>query len=58
MVPDAVINQLKAQKTEYDLIVIGSGPAGIQAAVQAAKLKKSVCIIEKMPDQLGGGSCA
>ncbi len=54
MVPDAVINQLKAQKTEYDLIVIGSGPAGIQAAVQAAKLKKSVCIIEKMPDQLGG----
>ena len=48
------MNQLKAQKTEYDLIVIGSGPAGIQAAVQAAKLKKSVCIIEKMPDRLGG----
>ncbi len=54
MAPDKEINQLKAQKTEYDLIVIGSGPAGIQAAVQAAKLKKSVCIIEKMPDRLGG----
>jgi NAD(P) transhydrogenase len=48
------MNQLKAQKSEYDLIVIGSGPAGIQAAVQSAKLKKSVCIIEKMPDKIGG----
>jgi NAD(P) transhydrogenase len=26
----------------FDLIVIGSGPAGRRAAVQAAKLKKSV----------------
>ncbi len=45
---------IKATKLEYDMVVIGSGPAGIQAAVQAAKLKKSVCIIEKMPDRLGG----
>jgi NAD(P) transhydrogenase len=48
------INQIKAKRSAYDLIVIGSGPAGIQAAVQASKLKKTVCIIEKMPDQLGG----
>jgi NAD(P) transhydrogenase len=54
MVLDSVSNQSKANKSEYDLIVIGSGPAGIQAAVQAAKLKKSVCIIEKMPNQVGG----
>ena len=47
-------NQSKASKSEYDLIVIGSGPAGVQAAVQAAKLKKSVCIIEKMPEKIGG----
>lgn len=47
-------NQKKAEKPEYDLVVIGSGSAGIQAAVQAAKLKKTVCIIEKMPDALGG----
>lgn len=39
---------------DYDLVVIGSGPAGYRAAVQAAKLKKSVCIIEATPGKLGG----
>jgi pyruvate/2-oxoglutarate dehydrogenase complex dihydrolipoamide dehydrogenase (E3) component len=29
------------------LIVIGSGPAGRRAAVQAAKLKKSVLVVER-----------
>lgn len=31
----------------YDLCVIGSGPAGQKAAIQAAKLGKRVCIIER-----------
>ncbi|KAJ8138404.1 hypothetical protein OY671_008383, partial [Metschnikowia pulcherrima] len=31
---------------EYELIVIGSGPAGRRAAVQAAKLGKSVSVVE------------
>ncbi len=31
----------------YDLIVIGSGPAGRRAAVQAAKLGRSVLVVEK-----------
>ena len=31
----------------YDLIVIGSGPAGRRAAVQAAKLGKSVLVVDK-----------
>ena len=31
----------------YDLIVIGSGPAGRRAAIQAAKLGKSVLVVEK-----------
>lgn len=39
----------------YDLVVIGSGPAGQKAAVQAAKLIKRVALIEKAP-QLGGTS--
>jgi len=39
----------------YDLIVIGSGPAGRRAAVQAAKLKKSVLVVEK--GQRVGGVC-
>ncbi|HTJ62870.1 MAG TPA: Si-specific NAD(P)(+) transhydrogenase [Alphaproteobacteria bacterium] len=31
----------------YDFVVIGSGPAGRRAAIQAAKLGKSVLVIEK-----------
>jgi len=42
-------------RVTYDLIVLGSGPAGQRAAVQAAKLKKKVLVVEK---DLIGGSCA
>lgn len=31
----------------FDLCVIGSGPAGQRAAIQAAKLGKSVCVVER-----------
>ncbi len=31
----------------FDLCVIGSGPAGQKAAIQAAKLGKKVCVVEK-----------
>ena len=31
---------------QYDLIVIGSGPAGRRAAIQAAKLGRSVLVVE------------
>jgi NAD(P) transhydrogenase len=40
---------------DHDLIVIGSGPAGRRAAVQAAKLGKSVLVIERAP-RVGGVS--
>jgi len=40
---------------EYDLLVIGSGPAGQRAAIQAAKLNKRVCIIERRA--VVGGVC-
>ena len=42
-------------KHTYDLIVIGSGPSGQKAAIQAAKLGKKVAIIEKN-FQIGGVS--
>ncbi|MGV8937093.1 MAG: Si-specific NAD(P)(+) transhydrogenase [Allorhizobium sp.] len=32
---------------QYDLVVVGSGPAGRRAAIQAAKLDKKVLVIEK-----------
>jgi NAD(P) transhydrogenase len=38
----------------YDLVVIGSGPAGEGAAMQAAKAKKSVAVVESH-DRVGGG---
>ena len=32
---------------KYDLIIIGSGPAGFAAAMRAIDMKKHVCIVEK-----------
>ena len=40
---------------DYDLIVIGSGPAGQRAAIQAAKLGKKVAIAERKT--VVGGVC-
>ncbi len=40
---------------DYDLIVLGSGPAGQRAAVQAAKLGKRVAIVERK--EMVGGVC-
>lgn len=39
----------------YDLVCIGSGPAGQRAAIQAAKLGKKVAVVEKQ--QAVGGVC-
>lgn len=38
----------------YDLCVIGSGPAGQRAAIQAAKLGKRVCLVER--ERVVGGA--
>jgi NAD(P) transhydrogenase len=40
---------------DYDLLVIGSGPAGQRAAIQGAKLNKSVAVVERQ-GVLGGCS--
>ncbi len=39
----------------YDLIVIGSGPAGEKAAIEASKMRKSTAIVERHSVQ--GGVC-
>ncbi|HET9481077.1 MAG TPA: FAD-dependent oxidoreductase, partial [Candidatus Polarisedimenticolia bacterium] len=41
--------------SQYDLLVIGSGPAGQRAAVQAAKLGRRAALIERR--QVVGGVC-
>ncbi|MCH7990221.1 MAG: Si-specific NAD(P)(+) transhydrogenase [Planctomycetes bacterium] len=38
----------------YDLVVIGSGPAGQKGAIAAAKMNKKVAIIERNSAQMGG----
>jgi len=40
---------------EYDLLCIGSGPAGQRAAIQAAKLGKRIAVVER--GRLIGGVC-
>lgn len=45
--PDAV--------QEYDVVVVGSGGAGLSAAIEAAEANKSVVIVEKMPT-VGGNT--
>jgi NAD(P) transhydrogenase len=40
---------------KYDLIVIGSGPAGQRAAIQASKFGKHVALVEKM-EVVGGAA--
>lgn len=44
-----------AENTDYELIVIGSGPAGQKAAVQAAKAGRKVALVER--DRRIGGAC-
>ena len=41
--------------TRYDLVVIGSGPGGHHAAIQGAKLGKSVLVVEARPRVGGAG---
>mgnify|MGYP000867184751 CR=1 FL=1 len=40
---------------EFDLVVIGSGPAGEKAAIEAAKMRRSTAIVERRSVQ--GGVC-
>ena len=38
----------------YDLVVIGSGPAGQKGAIAASKMNKKVAIVERTSAQMGG----
>jgi len=41
---------------QYDLVVVGSGPAGQKAAIAAAKQNRRVCVVERQRELLGGVS--
>lgn len=49
------VNRKFDPESHYDLIVLGSGPSGQRAAIQAAKLKKRVAVVEQ--DSCVGGVC-
>jgi len=49
------MSDMKKNSKDFDLIVIGSGPAGEKAAIEAAKMHKRTAIIEKQSVQ--GGVC-
>ena len=34
---------------EFDIIILGSGPAGLQAAIHAARRKASVLVLGRIP---------
>ncbi len=40
-------------KTDYEMLVIGAGPAGMEAACAAAKQGVDVCVIDDQPDPGG-----
>jgi len=46
---------MTAATSDFDLVVLGSGPGGQKAAIAAAKLGRSVAIVEK--GQMLGGVC-
>src|SRR5687767_11259003 len=48
--------QLEHPNMHYDLLVVGSGPAGQKAAIAAAKQNWRVCIVERQRELLGGVS--
>ena len=50
-----IVGAQMSDRHEYDLVVIGSGPAGQRAAIQAAKLGKRVAVVEKHASV--GGTC-
>lgn len=47
--------QRSNEKYDYDLLVLGCGPAGQRAAIQAAKLRKRAAVIDKR--EVVGGVC-
>ena len=46
------VQQLPDENSQYDVVIIGAGPAGIAASLQAKKLGLRACTLEQ--DSLGG----
>jgi flavocytochrome c len=53
---EATILPAAATQVKADVIVVGTGLAGMSASLQAAELGAKVVILDKMPEELVGGS--
>ena len=51
-----MVDKSETPKESYDVIVAGSGIAGVSAALAAAEAGLSVAVFEK-DDLIGGGTC-
>jgi NAD(P) transhydrogenase len=49
------LSRMAGKKDDFDLLVIGSGPAGQKAAISAAKHGARVALVER--DPMAGGAC-
>ncbi len=47
MEPEVEFEAVNVTAAEYDLVVIGSGPAGQKGAIAAAKARKRVAVIDR-----------
>ena len=45
---------MKSESTDFDLVVIGSGPSGQKGAIAASKLGKRTAIVERQKLSMGG----
>jgi tRNA uridine 5-carboxymethylaminomethyl modification enzyme len=57
MLPQGRLSLIRAVRTKYDIIVIGGGHAGAEAAWAAARLGCSVALITLDPQKIGAMSC-
>lgn len=47
----AVLMDVKKEEREFDLVVIGGGPVGINAALRASRLGRSAILVDATPPQ-------
>jgi tRNA uridine 5-carboxymethylaminomethyl modification enzyme len=49
--------QTQEQSSQYDVIVVGGGHAGIEASLAAARMGKKTLLITMLVEQIGAASC-
>jgi len=48
---DILVEKSKPVKSEYDIIIVGAGPAGLGAAISCARLGMNTALFERLPNR-------